>query len=465
MIKRTLAQIAHMVDGELSAKETSPGALWIEGVSTDSRSIQAGNLFVPLAGDNFDGHAYVEGAIQSGAAAALWQRDHGPAPEGRPIVVVEDSLIALQQLAAAYRDELDVRVIGVTGSNGKTTTKDMLAAMLGTVFCVHKTQGNLNNHIGVPLTLLQLAEETQVAIIEMGMSGRGEIELLSRLAKPEASIITNIGESHLLQLGSRQEIARAKLEIAAGMPHGSLLVTQGDDPLLAEELGPVVAAGAFRHTRFGQGQDNDVYPIEITLDDQGTHFKANGSDIRWFVPLLGQHNVINALGAIAVCRSFGVEDQELARGLRQMQATGMRIELVKAPNGLTILNDAYNASPSSMRAALKLLAEMKGYESKVAVLGDMLELGDGEAQFHHDIGSQIDSLTADYVFTYGERARHIAEAAAARLPAGHVLSFSDKSLLVDQLLQVAQPQDIILVKGSRGMKLEEVIGGLLQAVK
>lgn len=457
MIRRTFGQIASMAGGKGTDPSFDP--LEIQGVSTDTRTIQRGNLFVPLVGDRYDGHDYVANALEKGAAAVLWQESHRlPPPEGVPVILVQDTLVALQELARSYRSELNVRVIGITGSNGKTTTKDMTASVLGTTYRVHKTKGNLNNHIGLPLTLLQLDEQTEMAVIEMGMSGRGEIEFLSRLARPEAAIITNIGESHLLQLGSREEIARAKTEILSGLQPGGLFVYNGDEPLIEQVLPETPQPEALLRYRFGSEESNDLYPLGIMADPEGTYFKTNlQGSASYYIPLLGHHNVINALAAIAVSKYMGVQDHDIASGLRNLEITGMRIEKVKAKSGAVFLNDAYNASPTSMRAAIGLLEDLPGYNRKLAVLGDMLELGPKEEQFHREIGALLDPQTVDKVYAYGPLAKHIASEASKKLPAGRVKWFADKQQMIDALASEVKEGDLVLVKGSRGMRLEEVV--------
>ncbi|CAH1204580.1 UDP-N-acetylmuramoyl-tripeptide--D-alanyl-D-alanine ligase [Paenibacillus allorhizoplanae] len=459
MIQRTLDQIATMLRSEVSGVH---GDILIKGVSTDTRSIQAGSLFIPLIGENFDGHQYAEDAYQKGAAAILWQVDHGPAPSGIPCIHVEDTLAALQDLAKAYRKELSVRIIGITGSNGKTTTKDLVAAVLGSTYEVHKTKGNLNNHIGLPLTLLLLEETTQFAVVEMGMSGRGEIALLSEIAEPEAAIITMIGESHLLQLGSRDEIARAKAEIVTGMPIDSLIIYNGDEPLIEQALGELDLPEGLRRIRFGQGHDNDRYPSDIRMDADGAYFTINSPGYEeLFIPLLGTHNVVNTLAAIAVGEAFGVTPSAVAAGLRALQMTSMRIEKLTAASGLTVLNDAYNASPASMRAAIALTEQLSGFGRKFLVLGDMLELGEHEEQFHRGIGAMLSPERVDYVFTFGRLGRFIAEEAAKQFPQAQIRAYDDKAQLAEELAALASPEDLVLVKGSRGMRLEQVVHSLL----
>lgn len=463
MIKRTLEQMTDMLGDErvrVSLASTA-SSIPIIGISTDTRTIRPGSLFVPLIGDHYDGHAYAAEAYSKGAAAALWQDDHPHPPEGMPIIRVKDTLTALQQLAKSYRKQLPVRIVGITGSNGKTTTKDLVAAVLGSTFQVHKTKGNLNNHIGLPLTLLELEETTQFAVVEMGMSGRGEIELLSNLAEPEASIITMIGESHMLQLGSREEIARAKAEIVSGMPSSGLFVYNGDEPLIEQALAERGHDG-LRRIRFGSGAGNDLFPADIRMDADGAHFQINSPGYpELFIPLLGTHNVINALAAIAIGEAFGVSPEGIAAGLRSLQMTSMRIEKLTAASGLTVLNDAYNASPASMRAAIDLTEQLSGFGRKFLVLGDMLELGEHEEEFHRSIGAMLSPERVDYVFTFGRLGRFIADEAAQHFPKACVRAFDDKEQLAAELAAIAQAEDLVLVKGSRGMRLEHVVNVLL----
>jgi len=464
MISRSLQELRTMLGEEaVGAGASLEAAVTIAGVSTDTRTIAAGSLFVPLVGETFDGHAYAADAAARGAAAALWQDDRPCPPEGLPLIRVRDTLAALQQLARAYRRQLPVKLIGITGSNGKTTTKDLVAAALSGTFRVHKTKGNLNNHIGLPLTLLQLAETTEVAVVEMGMSGYGEIELLSRIALPDIAIITMIGESHLLQLGSREGIARAKVEIAAGLPDGALFIYNGDEPLIEGALAERELPRGLRRLRFGRGTDNDLYPTRIEMDAAGTFFAVNlpaYPDV--YIPLLGEHNVVNALAALAVAAACGVPPEAAAAGLRALQMTSMRIEKLTAPSGLTVLSDAYNASPASMRAALALAGQLTGYGRKFVVLGDMLELGDQEDVFHREIGASLAPDRVDYVFTFGRLGALIAEAAAPAYAPERVRAFDDKQRLAAALAALAGPDDLVLVKGSRGMRLEEVVQALLR---
>ncbi|WP_025692140.1 UDP-N-acetylmuramoyl-tripeptide--D-alanyl-D-alanine ligase [Paenibacillus zanthoxyli] len=457
MITRTLQSIAAMCGGELSQGSASDTE--ITGVVTDSRKITSGCLFVPLVGDSFDGHDYSKLALEAGAAATLWTRDKGTAPQGNA-VLVDDTLVALQRLASAYLQEVGPRVVAVTGSNGKTTTKDIITALLETRFKVHKTQGNFNNHIGLPLTVLSMSPNTDIAVLEMGMSSRGEISLLSSLAQPDTAVITNVGESHLLQLGSRKEIARAKLEITEGLKPGGLLIYNGDEPLLAEVMGEpgFAAPEGLRTFRFGLESGNDDYPTGIMTHPGGTTFTSSRHGEQAFtLPLPGTHNVVNSLAALAVASYYGVSEAEMAAGLSKLKLTGMRIEIIRTSSGLTLLNDAYNASPTSMKAAIDVLQSMKGTGAKIVVLGDMLELGPDEAAFHGEIGSYLDPEEVDFVFAYGPLSEHLARAAALRFGPDRVHAFTDKSALTDLLIKKTDKKDIVLFKASRGMRLEEAL--------
>ncbi|PHC34731.1 UDP-N-acetylmuramoyl-tripeptide--D-alanyl-D-alanine ligase [Bacillus pseudomycoides] len=454
MMKRTLKQVEQMVMGvglaEKYVNET------VQGVSIDTRKITTGNLYIPIQGDRFDGHSFVEKAIENGAIATLWKKNVQNPPVNIPVIFVEDTLEALQTLAKSYRDQLDVKVIGVTGSNGKTSTKDIVTSLLATKFKVQKTEGNFNNHIGLPLTILSLEENTEMAVLEMGMSSRGEIEFLSKLARPNAAIITNIGEAHLMDLGSRDAIAEAKLEIVTGLQDGGVFVYNGDEPLLTNRV-PSMNLAAETIT-FGDARANNYYPTSVTLQATGTYFKMNQDEnIVFYLPVLGKHNVYNTLASMAIAKYFGVTWEEMKQGLVTLQMTGMRMEIVKTENGLTIINDAYNASPTAMEAAFHLMNGLDGFSKKIVVLGDMLELGDQEVQFHYEVGKLIDPARISYVFTYGRLGAQIAEGAKINFPNERVKVYDNKEELVKNLQEVVDVKDVVLVKASRGMKLEEVI--------
>ena len=456
MMNRTIGQIAAILG--IECKEHQDVA--VSGVTIDSRKVKPGNLFVPFKGENADGHKYVEQAIAQGAAAALWQKDVPNPPAGAPLLFVEDNLKALQTLAEAYLQSTNAKVVGITGSNGKTTTKDMAAAILSQKYKVHKTEGNYNNHLGLPLTILAMDEDTEVAVLEMGMSGKGEIELLSGLAKPDIAIITNIGESHLLDLGSREAIAEAKLEITTGLKEGGLLVYHGDEPLLAEKL----SGSKWRTACFGRSHDLTAYPLEIQAANDHTSCRLNLFEGELVIPVLGNHNVLNAMAAILAAKELGVDYEMVKKGLSALKLSNMRMEMVEGAQGEKIINDAYNASPTAMRAAIDLVGALSGFGQKILVLGDMLELGAKEIQFHQMIGQSIDAGAVDKLFTFGELAAYIAEEAKAGLGEGNVYAYQDKQLLIEELKKHVRANDLVLVKASRGMKLEEVVTALQKKV-
>lgn len=463
MINKTLGEIAVMCGGTLSHEHEYDHS--IQGVITDSRHIAAGCLFVPLVGERFDGHTYAAKALEIGAGATLWQRDRGECPEGR-VIEVNDTLEALQLLAKAYLKEIGCKVVGITGSNGKTTTKDIVSALLETTYKVHKTAGNYNNHIGLPLTILQMDTDVDIVVLEMGMSGRGEIEILSSIGQPDVAIITNIGESHLLQLGSRKEIARAKVEIISGMKSDGLLIYNGDEPLISEaldELSDSSKPEGFRTLTFGLDSTNDDYPTGMMFHGKGIIFTSHvHKELGFDLPLLGRHNVVNCLAALTVARYFNISEDKIKDGLSHLQLTGMRIEQLVSTHGVTVLNDAYNASPTSMKAAIDVLHNAKGYRRKIAVLGDMLELGPQEKEYHAEIGSYVTTDKVNMLYTYGPLSSCIAEAAMVNLTETNVFAFTDKAALITHLEEQIHPKDIVLVKGSRGMKLEEVVNALIE---
>lgn len=458
MITRSLKQISEMVS---VLNDITPIAdLMINGVTIDSRKIESGHLFVPFKGEQVDGHKYVEEAIGKGAVAALWQKDVPNPPLHLPILIVEDCLVALQELARKYRKELTIKVVGITGSNGKTTTKDMTAGLLSLKYKVQKTEGNFNNHIGLPLTVLGLNEETEIAVLEMGMSGKGEIEFLTKLACPDAVVITNIGESHLLDLGSREGIAEAKLEILQGLKDGGLAVLHGDEPLLMERIQHF--DGKVHVQTFGRNETNDLYLIEITQLEQGSYFKTNGSEEQFELPVLGTHNIMNALASMLIAHHFAIPFEKMNEGLTGIKLTNMRMELVEGNHGEKIINDAYNASPTSMMAAIELVSNLQGYEQKILVLGDMLELGPEEEQYHVRIGQGLNADKIKYLFTYGTLGQQIAKGARMVLGEERVFAFADKNDLIQALKQKVSKDTLVLVKASRGMKLEEVVSALQQ---
>lgn len=465
MIKRTLRDIAEMLAVASECRQGDSATIEIQGVSTDTRTIRPGNLYIPIRGPRFNGHDYVREAIAAGAVAALWAADEAHAPTDVPLVIVEDTVAALQQLAAAYRRQLKTRVVGITGSNGKTSTKDILAGLLGIAYRTQKTAGNLNNELGVPLTLLALEEETELAVVEMGMSGLREIALLSSLAQPDIGIITSVSEVHLADLHTRERIAQAKLEILEGLAPEGLFIYNADNPLLTRQLAELQPAVA--GLTFGEGEAHDLHATSWSMTEAGIAFTVNDPALgSLFLPMIGKHQLSNALGAIAAARHLGLSPEQIRQGLLRVEATGMRQEVVYAGK-LMMINDAYKSNPPSLRAALDSLMALQPHKRKIAVIGSMVELGEESDALHTAIGAGLDPERIDRVLTIGESAARIAAAAAPRYPAGAVQAYDEtqRPELAAALLAEADSDCIILVKGSRSLKLEEVVDAVLMQVR
>ncbi|MGD9677910.1 MAG: UDP-N-acetylmuramoyl-tripeptide--D-alanyl-D-alanine ligase [Vulcanibacillus sp.] len=452
-MKLNIQEITKCISGELI--NTSKDLI-ISGVSTDSRKIKKGDLYIPLKGERYDGHSFVLQAIEAGAIATLWQEDIPLNDLTIPTILVPDTLEAMQNMASWYRQLVNPIVIGVTGSNGKTTTKDLITATLVNKYRVHKTKGNLNNHIGVPLTLLNMSEDTDVAVIEMGMSNLGEIEKLSLIANPDIAVVTNIGESHIEFLKTKENIVKAKLEIIKGLKEDGLVILPGEEPLvksfLAEHnLGKNIIW-------VGETDKNDFYPLQIKINKtDGITFTDSLND-QYYLPLIGVHNVINALMAIKIAKQLSVKKQDIQDGLDNIELTGMRLEKIHAKNGALILNDAYNSSPTSLKASLQLLDSFKQFKQKIAILGDMLELGENAELYHEEIGKVCAEINLDYLIVTGKLGKSIVKAAKENGLKEHKIKyFEDINLIPEFILKNASSKAIILVKASRGIKLEMVV--------
>ncbi|MDU0477503.1 UDP-N-acetylmuramoyl-tripeptide--D-alanyl-D-alanine ligase [Staphylococcus chromogenes] len=452
MIEITLNQIKQWIDCEI---DTSYLGHPIKGVSIDSRHIEKGQLFVPFVGENVDGHQFTEQALIDGAGAVFFQRDSQiEVPNNGPVIVVEDTLVALQQLAKAYIKEVNPTVIAVTGSNGKTTTKDMIENVLSTNYRVKKTLGNYNNEIGLPLTILQLDHDTEISILEMGMSGFHEIELLSNIAEPDYAVITNIGESHMQDLGSREGIAKAKFEIVSGLKEKGKLLYDGDEPLLTPHVQTLAKEQCIS---IGLNTSNDVSCHILSHDDEGITFEINSKN-QFRLPVIGEHNMRNAAIAITIAQLLDVDEKTIQSQLNHLQLTGMRMQKFQAHNGATIINDAYNASPTSMKAAIDTLSQMEG--RKILILGDVLELGEQSKILHMSVGQYLENKKIQMLYTYGEAALDIHEKGKRHVE--EAIHFNDKTKMTRYIASILSASDKVLVKGSRGMKLEEVVDALIE---
>lgn len=422
----------------------------ISSVATDSRTLKENSLFIPLIGDNFDGHAYVNQAIEKGSLAILWNQETpiNEIPENVSVFFVKDTLKALQLLAREYRKLVNPKVIGITGSNGKTTTKDLLKATLSKTYITKATEGNYNNHIGLPLTILNTAINTEILILEMGMSDFKEIELLSYIAMPDIAIITNIGESHIEYLGSRKGISEAKLEITKYMNEESTIIIDGDEPLLEniDFKGKVI--------RCGFSKTNEYLISDIKLQENGTLFTLNHN--HYEISLLGSHHAKNASFAIAVSELLKLNYESIQEGLNLTKITNMRFELLKGENNTTLINDAYNASPTSMKAGIEVVEDLQGYNEKILVLGDILELGVDIGKYYQEISNKIMKTNIKKVYTYGDDSIMITQYLNknSQIEAKH---FNDKNTLIKLLKRNLIPGNLIFFKASRGIKLEDIV--------
>lgn len=429
----------------------------ITGICTDTRKLSPGCLFIAIKGPNFDGHTFVKTALKQGAAAVLCQDETAC---GEQALLVPDTRAALLKLAAYYRRLFGVKVVGITGSVGKTTTKEMTAAVLASTFKVLKNAGNLNNEIGLPMTVFELDDSYEAAVLEMGMSGLAEISRLSNVSAPDIGVITNVGVSHIEKLGSKANILKAKMEILDGMPQGAPLLLNADDSLLRK-------AETGEHPVFYYGIENaacDFNACNIEQSTSNTHFTilSKGVEQRIDLPAIGRHNIYNALAAFAAGILAGVSPKDAATALADYAPAGMR-QRIKHFGGITFIEDCYNASPDSMHAALVVLADLQA-ERRIAVLGDMLELGDYAEQTHVEIGARAAENDVDVLLTFGELTKLTAQK-AKESGVGTVLAFDNKNRLAAALCDILSPGDAVLFKASRGMGLEDIIEMVYRELK
>ena len=422
-------------------------------VTTDSRKISKGSLFIALQGEKFNGEDFVEESFQKGATAAIVSKNFNRAVDG-VIVKVDDTLTAYQQIASAWRDKFNIPIVAITGSTGKTTTKDLTAAVLGSLGKVLKTSANFNNEIGVPMTLLELNENHKAAVVEIGMRGLGQIESLAKIVKPTIAIVTNVNETHIELLGSMENIARAKGELVEAIQSGGTVILNADN-FYTEFLKKLVNPNVKILTH-GIEHDADLKAENISITNSVTDFDMNykGEIYHFDLPIIGRHNVSNAMSAIAAGISAGVSIQQARQGLSTLVTTKMRFEVIHRDK-ITIINDAYNASPASMRASIKTAAEI--YENrKIAVLGDMFELGDISEKVHREVGECVAENNFDILITVGELGKFIAEGAKS---AGMEKIFVTNSheAAAKTLRGILQADDIVLFKASHGMHLEKII--------
>src|SRR5215475_9963906 len=445
-----LSQIAQFAGASLSSGD---GTVVINKVGTDSRTIKPGELFVALRGENFEGHDFVEVSAKSGATGALvdlkWA---GNVSNNFALLRASDTLQAYQALATNYRRSLALKVLAITGSNGKTSTKDFAASVLARRFRVTKTEGNFNNHVGLPRTILEATSEDEIAVWEIGMNHPGEIAALSKIAAPDAAIITNIGVAHIEFMGSREAIATEKGALAEAVEAQGTVILNADDPFSEE-----IAARTRAKVIFAGITGGGVRAIEIRQSADGSEFTIveGAHRCRAQLPVAGSHMVQNALLAIAAGRAFGLSIEECAAGLSAAPLTKARLQ-IKEIGGVQFLDDSYNANPDSMKAALRTLLELDAAGKRIAVLGEMRELGAESERGHRDVGEAAATFGVDQLITIGDAAELIARGARSAGLA-KVSSVRSTGEAVDLLGQIAESGDLVLIKGSRAARTEEVI--------
>lgn len=450
MLKATLETIAKIVGGNLVT--TSMKDVIVEGVSTDTRDIKLHNLFIPLVGAKYDGHTFAFDAIKKGAIATLWDKNHPTPYLDAGIIVVDDTLKAYQKLANSYLKATKSKVIGITGSNGKTGTKDILASILEENFRVHKTAKNLNNEIGVPKTIMEMNLDDEAIVLEMGMERFGEISVLTNIANPDIAVITNIGDSHLLELGTKENIARAKFEILEGLKPDGIFIFNNDDDILREVIREYSIPQ--RVIKIGTREDSDVIIRPIRSDESGSSFSIG--EYAYSIPFIGKHQIYNVSVAITIAGLLGMDYASIVKGLSKVKLTGMRMELMHLPS-FDVLNDCYKSNPQSLMSCIETVYTMKGYKNKILILSDMLELGENEEKLHFNVGEKIDRDRIDYVICVGDLAKEIYNGANRNFNVKNLFYFETKGEVIEKVREIISEDTLIMVKGSRGMKLEEII--------
>jgi UDP-N-acetylmuramoyl-tripeptide--D-alanyl-D-alanine ligase len=450
----SVAEIAAATGGSVQGD----GSGRVSGVSTDSRTVAAGQLFVPLKGERFDGHDFIPQVASAKVTTLLAdQAFGGEIPPGLTVIRVVDTLRALGDLAAAYRRRFTLPMVAVTGSNGKTTTKEMLATILEQSGPGLKTAGNLNNLIGLPQMLFRLDASHTWAVLEMGMSEPGEIDRLAEIAAPRIGIVLNACPAHLESMGSVEGVARAKGELLLRLPAGACAIVNADDPLIAKQP----SSPGVRRLSFGLG-DADVRATEIVsrgIDGQSFLLHLKGESVPVTLRSYGRHAVYNALAAAAAAHGLGISSELIRSGLELFRPYDKRFQLEQV-GGLVLIDDSYNANPASMEAALTTLGDLKGDKRAFVALGDMLEMGSGEEELHRALGARA-AAVADHLYLCGRLMAHAAEGALSAGMAGdRIMCGRDQGEIVASIIRLARPGDFVLVKGSRGMRMETVAEGI-----
>lgn len=451
-----LAEIAKALNSDLTKGEDTI----ITSVAFDSRNAAENSLFVPLDGAR-DGHEFIANAISNGATATLWKKGHPDKPTTIPVIEVDDPLTALQDLAQYYLNKVNPTVVGITGSNGKTTTKDMVAAVLSKRYNVHKTQANFNNEIGVPITILEMKPSTEILVLEMGMDRSGQLHHLSSMVKPDVCVITMIGEAHIEFFGTRDKIADAKMEITDFLKEDGTFIFNGDEPLLQERAKKISQDKA----TFGFKEDDTVYATDWHSYMHHASFTVNNSDQKFTIPMIGKHNVSNAMAAISVGRHFHESDEEIAQALSDFTPTANRMQWKKGDVGEAIMDDVYNSNPTAAKAVLTSFGqvEVKDGGRRISVLGDMLELGEASDKLHASLADSLDPAIINEVYLYGPEMKNLYEAVKDKYAAENLHYYPQENMdrMIEDLKNDIKQDDIVMLKGSHGMHLEKVLDRLL----
>lgn len=432
---------------------------YIRGVSIDSRKVSENNLFVPIKGAVTNGHSYVNDAIKGGAIATLWNKDEPDPPTDIAVILVDDTVKALQELSLFYRNTLKAKIVGITGSNGKTSTKDITASILSQKFKTQKTMGNYNTEIGVPYTLLSLDEDCEVAVIEMGMEKKGEIDFLANLVQPDIGIITSVGLVHIDNFPSIEEIAKAKLEIVRGIKENGLFIYYGDDKLIQNTVKNTYIKENIRKETFGLNDTNTLYLKEFHEDLDGITLTVSDEEFdELHVDILGKHQALNTMAGILAAKELGMNPEEIRQGLLKIEKTGLRNEIISIKN-CTILNDCYKSNPVSINAALNIF-EMFKADKRIVVLGDMLGYREMSYDMHYNVGKDLSSFNIDELLTIGQEAKNIAKGARENTGIKSIVEFDTKEEAVEYLKKYINENCSIMIKGSRFLKLEYIANTL-----
>ena len=449
-MEMTFKEMLNAIDGEVIVKKEE---INFNKLCIDTRKIEKNNVFLAIKGSNFNGNDFAVKALEQGASIVIIDEVKFNLKEVEnkgTVIKVRDTREALLNLAKFYREKLGLKVVGVTGSTGKTSTKDLIAALLSDKYKVFKTKGNFNNDIGLPLMILELTSEFDVAVLEMGMSSLGEIELLASVARPNIAVITNIGLSHIENLKTQENILKAKMEICTFFNKENTLIINAEDKLLQN-----ISSNVFKVKKIGYNHEYDVYASNIILREEETEFLAHafGEEAVFNLPMAGKHNVLNTMLAIEVAKCLNVSFKQMLKGLENLEATSMRLQVIKK-EGLTIINDCYNASPDSMRSSLDVLSAYKNCR-RIAILGDMYELGDESERAHFEVGEYAKDKV-DILIVIGRYIKNFKDG----FKNDNIIMYNTKEECIKELKSIVKKNDVILIKASRGMKLEYVVKSL-----